>query len=285
MLGQTVARILLVITLIVTAHAIKPFSVKNITSHLLYSSRSLSVILPDSARSGFDRANQLALTLSNSLFSDRQTGLRWSNGMSAGSGSMAINPEFPTDITSYETVAPIKKAKASLKRQIIAVNSIDSDSDLIELAGLETVSKPRATDLKIPREFPAAMPLALPVIHLKMECALLKSIQPISIDTFHLMPPKMRIIYEPKKAGCDKRTGKQTKLIAFIEETKERRKSAWIRAERSIYTMLKCEEAAAKATTEEDYTEEESQELSSSAQEFDGPPVTDPRQHTDNCRK
>jgi hypothetical protein len=62
------ARILLVITLIVTAHVIKPFSFKNVSTHLLYSSRSFAFVLPDSARSRFDHANQLAMTFSNTLF-------------------------------------------------------------------------------------------------------------------------------------------------------------------------------------------------------------------------
>jgi hypothetical protein len=275
MLGQTVARILLVITLIVTAHAIKPFSAKNITSHLLYLTRSLAVILPDSARSGFDQANQLALTLSNRLFSDEQTGLRRSRAISADSGSITINSEPSTDITSYEIGAPIKKARASMKRQSIEVNSIDSD--LIELAGTETLSEPIPAGWAVPREFPAAMPLALPVLRLKMECALLKRIQPIRVDLFHLMPPKMRIIYEPKKAGCDKLNGKQTKLIAFLEKTEERLKSDWIRAERSVITMVECEE------TEEDYAAE-SQELPSSTQEFDGL-ATDRQTRAVNCIK
>jgi hypothetical protein len=299
MRGQTVARILLVITLIVTAHAIKPFSAKNIASHLLYSSRSLAFILPDSARSGFDHASQLALTLSDSLFSDEKPGFRRSNEISAGSDSIAINPELSpdissyesgattsglsyrwhtrasTDITSYESGATIKKARVSMKRQYIAVNSIDSD--LIELAGPETLSEPIPAGWRVPREFPAAMPVALPVLRLKMECALLKRIQPIRVDLFHLMPPKMRIIYEPKKAGCDKLNGKQTKLIAFLEKTEERLKSDWIRAERSVITMVECEE------TEEDYAAE-SQELPSSTQEFDGL-ATDRQTRAVNCIK
>jgi hypothetical protein len=264
MLGQTVARILLVITLIVTAHAIKPFSVKNITTHLLYLSRSLAVILPDSARSGFDQANQLALTLSNSLFSDRQTGLRWSQERSTGEHSIAINSKPSTDITSYEIWAPVKKARAAMKRQSIAVNSIKSD--LIELTGLsdtaesagdgatdelaateaeqpEPAAEPRPAVLKVPREFPRAMPLALPVIRWKMDCALMKRIQPIRVDMFHLMPPtKLWIIYEPKRSGCDKPNGKQTKFIAFREETKERLKSNLVRVQQSIFTMQECEE-------------------------------------------
>jgi hypothetical protein len=265
MRGQTVARILLVITLIVAAHAIKPFSAKNIASHLLYSSRSLAVILPDSARSSFDHANQLALTLSDSLFSDKQPGLPWSKERSANEHSIAINPKSSTDITSYETWAPIKKARASMKRRF-------------------TAAGPGPAGLIIPREFPAAMPLTLPALRLKMECALLKRTQPLRVDMFHLVPPKTWRIYEPKKAGCDKLNGKQTKLIAFLEKTKERWKFDRISVEQSIYKMLECEETETEATTEEGY-HAESQEMSSPTKEFDGLSVTDPQQRPDNCIK
>jgi hypothetical protein len=299
MLGQTVARILLVITLIVTAHAIKPFSAKNVTSHLLYLSRSLAVILPDSARSGFDHANQLALTLSNSIFSDKQPGLRWSDERSAGSGLMATNRKPSTDITSDETGAPIKKPRASMKRQFIAVNAAirSTDSDLIEMTGilaagevatgelrptalehLEADSEPRTAVLKFPLELPAAMPLARPVIRMKMDCALLKRIQPIRLDTSPLRPPMMWRIYEPKKSGCDKSNGKQSKLIAFLEGAKEKLKSDRVRIERSIFMMLECEEEDREGTTEE-----ESQDLDSYAQEFDGMSVSIPQQQAENC--
>jgi hypothetical protein len=303
MLGQAVARILLVITLIVTAHAIKPFSAKNITSHLLYLSRSLAVILPDSARSGFDQANQLALTLSDSLFSDKQTGLRWSDKRSEGSGSMAINRKPATDITSYESGAPIKKARSSMKRQFIAVNSIDGD--LIEMTGTfntaeaagevatrrliptvvedpEDVSEPRPAVLEFPRELPAARPIALPLIRLKMNCALLKRIQPIRLDTSHPKPPMMWRIYEPKKSGCDKPHGKQSKMIALLEGTKEKLRFERVRVERSIFTMLECEEEDKEVTTEED-SAAESEELDSYAQEFDGISVSVPQQQAENC--
>jgi hypothetical protein len=136
--------------------------------------------------------------------------------------------------------------------------------------------------LIVPREFPAAMPLTLPVLRLKMECALLKRTQPIRVDMFHLVPPKMWMIYEPKKAGCDKLNGKQTKLIAFLEKTKERQKYNWISVEHSIYTTLECEETETEATTEEGYPAE-SQEMASSAPEFDGLSATDAQQRLDNC--
>jgi hypothetical protein len=68
MSGTNVIRILVILALVITAHTIKPFSVKNVSQHMLYSAQSFSFVLPEPARSSFDDANQLALNLSDSLF-------------------------------------------------------------------------------------------------------------------------------------------------------------------------------------------------------------------------
>ena len=72
MKGQTVARILLIMLLIVAAHIIKPFSIGNVARHVLSTSSSLASILPDTAREGFYQANFLAVTLSDSLLKEKE---------------------------------------------------------------------------------------------------------------------------------------------------------------------------------------------------------------------
>ncbi len=72
MSGTNLIRILVILALVITAHTIKPFSVKNVSQHLLYSARTFSVVLPEPARSSFDDANLLALNLSESLFDSSQ---------------------------------------------------------------------------------------------------------------------------------------------------------------------------------------------------------------------
>jgi hypothetical protein len=196
MLCQTaIARILIVTILIVTAHAIKPFSVKNISSHFLYSSRSLAFILPDSMRSGFDQANQLALTLSNSLFSGDRI---------ATTVVIAKKPDTFADITPEdiaEAEIAVKMAKVSLKRKLVAARSIKA----FEPA---------------PVMLPSIMSIALPVFHLSQECAHPKGIRSFRRDMFQLAPQRIRLIYEPKKSDCEK-IKKKIEMVALIEETRK----------------------------------------------------------------
>lgn len=63
-----VIRTLLVVALFVTAHVIRPFSMKNVTQHLIYSTRSFAFVLPGQTRAEFDTVNDLALSLSDGLF-------------------------------------------------------------------------------------------------------------------------------------------------------------------------------------------------------------------------
>jgi hypothetical protein len=297
--GQTVARMLLVITLIVTAHTIKPFSVKNITSHLLYSSRSLAVILPDSLRSSFNHTNQLALTLSNSIFSDVQPGPRWSKKTAADSGSIALDHKQLVDIPSYEIGSAAKTTGGSLKPGLIAnpvgdqsIEETDSISleeaietriadEAASTAAAEVASEPSPVAWPAPHVFPSAIPIALPVLRITKECVLRKRIQPIRIEMFRILPQRMPMIYEPKRPGCDPPPGKQVKLIAFLEETRERLKSNRVRVEQSIFTMLECEEQEAEATAE-DYAAE-LLEQASTAHEFDGLSIPGMHQRNDNC--
>ncbi len=72
MKGQTVARILLIMLLIIAAHIIKPFSIGNVVGYVLSTSSSLASILPDTAREGFYQANFLAVTLSDSLLKEKE---------------------------------------------------------------------------------------------------------------------------------------------------------------------------------------------------------------------
>jgi hypothetical protein len=234
MLCQTaIARILIVITLIVTAHAIKPFSVKNISSHFLYSSRSLAFILPDSMRSGFDRANQLALTLSNSLFSgDRM----------ASTVVIAKQPDTFADLPPEEIAkaeVPVKWAKVSLKRKLIVDRSIK-------------------TFEPVPVVLPAVMPISLPVFYLSQECAYQKGIRSFRRDMFPLTPQRIRLIYEPKKSDCEK-LKKKIEMVALIEEARKKQKYEW--------TKMECKDGT-KESKEKDYPATETQERSSDIQDF-----------------
>jgi hypothetical protein len=277
MLGQTVARILVVITLIVTAHAIKPFSVKNITSHFLYSSRSLAFILPDSARSGFDQANKLALTLSDSLFSNENTGLLWTKRKDANSNRLAMNskpmPDITADFSSDEIGSIIKAKRIYKKRPVTAASTAESGP--IDMTGALVAGE---ADYNFTT---AAMPDALPLLRLNLECAL-KRTQPIRLEMLYLRTPKIETIYEPKRSGCDKFYGKQTKLIAFVEQKKERLRFDQGKVERSIFTMLECEEEGAASMKAADHAAE-SQKHVIMRQEAGAMAIPELRHNRENC--
>jgi hypothetical protein len=61
--SKTLQRMLLVVLLLAVAHAIKPFSLRNLTLHALHSAPSFSFVLPGSLRGGVEDANRLALAL------------------------------------------------------------------------------------------------------------------------------------------------------------------------------------------------------------------------------
>lgn len=219
MLGRTLARISVVFLLIALAHAIKPFTVKNITSHFLYSSRSLAFILPDSMRSRFDRANQLALSLSNSLFSDKQIG--WPKKTIADS-KVAGKSEMLADITEFEAESAAKMEKDSLRQK---------RNPAIRAAA----SKRAPVVLPTAHEFPT-------VFHFSFECSLIKKLQPIR---FQLEPQRIRIIYQPK-SECDKRILRQISMVTFFEAARKKRKA----------DLLECEGKEAAEPTEDDYSTE-----------------------------
>lgn len=67
MASKAIQRTLLIVILIVTAHALKPFSVRSLTRHLLRSANSFSFMLPSSALCSLERADYLARVLDGTL--------------------------------------------------------------------------------------------------------------------------------------------------------------------------------------------------------------------------
>jgi len=125
MTGKAAARILIVILVIVAAHAIKPFSLKNLTMHLLNSSRSFAFVLPDSFRGKFDRVNRLAMTLSGKLLDPGEGGREYTNQFAANSqpASWTIPALQPEPSTVPSTVICKRKERSQHKtnRSMIAV--------------------------------------------------------------------------------------------------------------------------------------------------------------------
>jgi hypothetical protein len=254
--GNIFARILIVIILIATAHAVRPFTVKNITSHLLYFSRSLAFILPESMRTGFDRANQLALTLSNSLFSEKE--YAWSKETTA----TADKPVIFADITADEAEeAAAEMARVSQKQRLIAKRRVRIDLEKDKGAEGEPAVAP----------LPVLPTIPLPVFRVSVECILLKR--------FQTAQQNLRIIYKLKKSGCDKtreeKINKQFRMIALIEESGKKKK-----AENFIFNFRDCEREAEKVPDEYDYSSVLQDRESDVTDEIDRPEMN---LLTDNC--
>ncbi len=286
MTGQAVARILLVSTLIVTAHAIKPFSVKNITTHLLYSTRSFAIILPGPVRSSFDHTNRLAMTLTNSLLGDGQAERSWPGESVTDSAVVAVTTQPQALAGSNNGRPTVKAVRASIGPQIIARRTVRSeqktDEELTgradeteenEAAGelasnvtgpADTPAEPTPVVLPAVKSFSDAMPVTLPVIPVTMACALSK-VRPIIIEMHQIMPRRIKLLYQPKNADCEKYDSKPGKLIALVEEAMKL-KSDLSETDISLFSILECEDEgtdveSVESTKDEDSKAAEADEL------------------------
>lgn len=145
MTGQAVLRALLIITLIVTANVVRPFSVRNVTSHLFNTARSLKIVLPDSAQSGFSTANVLASTLTRSWFEEDLAEPVWygSSDVLAYQTKTNAQPEAQSveKGSAQPDAPPVKMSKAIIDRAMtarrIARKSIEDEDDLSEDLALD----------------------------------------------------------------------------------------------------------------------------------------------------
>ncbi len=286
MTGQVATRILLVTTLIVTAHVIKPFSVKNITTHFLSSTRSFTFVLPDSTRAGFDHANQLAMTIGNSLFDDGRSVRGQANGFttdanqvvavqsqslaqSSAQSSAQTWARTQDDHRSDEIKSAVRMGKIVIKlptrrsiksEQIPDEESISSETESNEVEPVEEVavnetaaseSLPELTRVVLPeaKVFNASFPAVLPIAHLSVACALSR-VRPLRFEHFMFAPRSPRrfeIRIQQKKSDCDQRESRRVKVVALADEESDRNTD--LQALKSILSIEECEEAS-KAVTD-----------------------------------
>jgi hypothetical protein len=307
MTGQAVVRILPVITLIVTAHAIKPFSLKNITTHFLYSTRSFTFALPDSARPSFDQFSQLAVNFSNSLFENGQVDRSPATNMQAYSGVVALN----TRSTAADTKPVLKHARLVIKRQTRVEPAVRLEEDgLTELELVSSAEEAEETEaassaddvaaipagetgvtgaadsspvaLPAAQIISAAIPVALP--HINVVCALSK-VRPLNIDRFQNLPQRIEFLFYldlPKKPDCDNRDRKQSRLMALAEEVKKFRIDL-SRRERSLIPILECEDEGTEVVTGDEEAAGPQADYSQTwaSEEIVFP--TNPQRATDSC--
>ncbi|HEY8462071.1 MAG TPA: hypothetical protein VIM99_16910 [Blastocatellia bacterium] len=123
---------------------IKPFSIKNVTQHMLYSARSFRFALPAQVRDKFDHANYLAVNLSSSLF-EADEGIRdFTKGITAdlAFGPIGVQPlEEVNKSAIRQKLCPKKSAPAKRAPKHEKRNSADPLilSNLVALAHLNEV--------------------------------------------------------------------------------------------------------------------------------------------------
>ena len=134
MAGKAILRAFLILALVATAHLIRPFSIKNVTQHALYSARSFRFVLPAQLRDKFDHANYLAVNLSNGFF-EADEGIRdFTRGMAADLAFGPINVQPLEEVNKSATKqkpcqkksSPAKRVNRNEKRGVIDSPTLSS---------------------------------------------------------------------------------------------------------------------------------------------------------------
>src|SRR5215813_10192861 len=122
MAGKAILRAFLILALIVTAHLIRPFSIKNVTKQALYSARSFRFALPAQLRDKFDHANYLAVNLSNSLF-EADEGIRdFTRVMTTDLAFMPIDVQPVRESAKSATKQKSSPKKSAPAKQIVRLD-------------------------------------------------------------------------------------------------------------------------------------------------------------------
>src|SRR5262245_30397217 len=214
MIGHKFVRIFLVITLIVSAHFIKPFSVNNFTNHFIQSSNSFKSMLPASQGAGFDHANLLAITLNQILFAGEQrnegvTTLRsadivMNKRIEDHSCSEENNPPLKTKSPEILAKAPIRVERASLEDASLYSASetfqVEREVDVASIRSKPVESEVATeTDAEAsPAYINASSPVILPVVQKSRACTRLK-LRPFTAEPLKMIPSRYHLLNQPRK--------------------------------------------------------------------------------------
>jgi hypothetical protein len=248
MAGKAIMRAFLILALIVTAHLIRPFSIKNVTQHLLYSSRSFSFVLPAQLREKFDKANNLAINLSNGLF-EADEGIRdFMREMAPDLAFMPINAQPLDEVNKSATKqkscskksSPAKRSKATEKR---------GAADQQALANLVAIA--RSSDIR-PGELPPAQ---------MIEATVVPIVPPRLTKTFPTRIPAIAPIraieatFMLRKRECESRAPGQKPRIALIEGDAKAKGPIWVVEKAGVRKIAlgvpECEDQGTAITAEE----------------------------------
>jgi hypothetical protein len=221
MAGKAILRAFLILALVATAHLIRPFSIKNVTRHALYSARSFRFVLPAQLRDNFDHANYLAVNLSDSLF-EAGEGIRdFTKDMVAELAFGPINVQPLDEVNRSATKQkPCQKKSAPAKR----VNRTEKRgaADLPALSSLVAIARSREIRLV---ELPPAQAFEVNVVPINPPC--LMKLFPARINSAALARP-IGAALALRKRDCEKREADQKARIAWIEDESGAKSAIWI---------------------------------------------------------
>jgi hypothetical protein len=248
MAGKAILRAFLILALIATAHLIRPFSIKNVTRHALYSARSFRFVLPAQLRDKFDHVNYLAVNLSDSLF-EADEGIRdFTRGMAAdlAFGPIGVQPldEVNKSATKQK---PCQKKSAPTKRVNRAERRGAPDSPV--LSSMVAIARSREIRLV---ELPPAEAFEVNVAPIIPPC--LMKLFPTRINIAAPVRP-IEAALALRKRDCEKREGDQKARIAWIEDETGAKSAIWVvqksNARKISLGASECEDQRTEATAEE----------------------------------
>jgi hypothetical protein len=248
MAGKALIRAFVILALIVTAHLIRPFSIKNVTQHLLYSTRSFRFILPTQLREKFDHANYLAVNLSNGLFEADEGIQDFTGVMTADLGFGPINVQPLDEVNKSATrqkACPKKSAPAKRPNRTQKRGALDPPI----LSGLVAIARPNEIRLI---ELPPAPVIEATVGSFVPPC--LTKIFPARITApapYH----QIEAAFKLRKRDCERREANQKARIALIENETGAKGSIWVIEKSGVrkiaISVSECEDQKTEATAEE----------------------------------
>src|SRR5262245_9261102 len=257
MAGKAIVRAFLILALIGAAHMIKPFSIKSVTQHLLYSTRSFRFVLPVGLRDKFDHANHLAINLSNSLFEAGDGTGDLAYGVASDFAFGPINVQPLDEVNKSATRQKSCPKKSAPAKRVIRPEK-RSTSDLISMSGLVARVNPDRIapiqDRVMPIELPPAPVIdAIPVIAPIMEPCLTKFF-PARMTPAALIRPVEAMIALQKKE-CEKRDAAPKARITWVNDGKDVKATFLIigktRAKKIGLGGSECEERKIEVTSDE----------------------------------
>jgi hypothetical protein len=248
MAGKAILRAFLILALVATAHLIRPFSIKNITRHALYSARSFRFALPAQMRDKFDHANYLAVNLSDGLF-EADEGIRdFTRDMAEDLAFGPINVQPLEEVNKSATKPkPSQKKSAPAKRVTrIEKRGVADSPALSNLVAIARLDEVRVVELPLAQALEAKIAPVIPPCLIKLFPARINVAAPVR---------SIEAVLALRKRGCEKRVINQKGRVAWIKD--ETGVESAIRvveksdAEKINLGVSECEDQPAEATAGE----------------------------------